>query len=313
MVLFYEDDERLKPPKKPPTKLRRRVRLAVRVLLGFTVFLGISLAAMNMMGGSGDGLRSGAQDYLSRITGLDAEIGTLEKITFFPEFSTSMKDVSFRRGKDGAEAARIAAMDFSMGFWDVFFRRGRIRVLEVTGAHIDAGVVSARPVDIGRAGIDLGVKDKDAAQISASGSYGGESFHISMDLESRDIGGGRRDFRRPPQSKVSLSLPFLTVDGVLSRARGGGLQLDMNAVGLPEKAFEGKALLRKTKGKTALSLELTAAAGADAGAGQEKLKAAYCALAVAGQPPVPGLSLEKFTIGGVAASLPWDCGAAANP
>ena len=253
MVMFYEDDKKIRPP---ATKLRRRVRLGFRVVVVVAVMFGFSLLIMNALGGSSDVLRSGVQDYLRSASGMEAEIGKFEGVTFFPEVSVAISDISFRREVEKDPVATVGSMNFSMGFWDVFFRRERIRVLEVKNVHFDAGVLTVRPLDIERIGMDVNNENKKMSRLAVTGMYGEAPFSIGMVMDARDIGGGRMDFHRAAEAAVTVDFPFLKIDGVSRRARGGGLQFDFSSIGTPEKILEGQVVLWRSGEKLALTASL---------------------------------------------------------
>lgn len=257
MVLFYDDEEKLKTP---PTRRRRVLRLAFRIVMVFAVMCALSIGLLSALGGSGEALRGGAEDYLERVTGLEASIGEFRSVTFFPLVSASFGNVVFRGPEKGAQGgapvARLGSFDFAMNFWDVFFSRGRIRALEVKDFHADAGTFAARAIDIGHAGIEIHEKEGAQARLAATGAYGGEPLFFSVDLEAHDIGGGLKDFRRAENGHVVLDLPFLKLDGTMRQPVTGGAEIQFNSIGAPEKIMEGSAALRRGDGGMKISLTL---------------------------------------------------------
>lgn len=306
MVLFYEDEKRLKPS---PTKLRRRIRLAVRVFAVITVLFGISLVFMSNLSGSGDNLRTGVQDYLGGVTGMKVEIGGLERITFFPEASAAMSDMVFLRQGEGTPAARIGTFNFVMGFWDVFFRRGRIRALDATDIHFDAGVITAHPLDVVRIGIDISNEDENKARVSAIGLYDGQPFQMSMEMVAHDIG-GRFDFRRPKEGAFKVDFPFMKMDGTVSHPRGGGLDFNLAGITAPAEISKGHVTLRRGQDSIVLSAGFTSAAGVPAAAAA--LEKIYCALKPPGRALLPQIRAVDVLIDGQRHDLSGACDSAAT-
>lgn len=309
MVLFYEDE---KKQKQPLTKARRRLRLAFRIVLILGAMFGLSLVFMNVMGGESDSLRAGVQDYLRGATGLQAEIGRFDGVTFFPEAGISAGDIVFRPDAGAAPVATIGSLDFVMGFWDVFFRRGRLRVLEVKDAHIDAGMITARALDITRIGIDMNGESAGVARLSAAGAYGGAPFLMTVAMDTRSRGAGRQDFSRPESSTISVDFPFLKTEGVMSRARGGGLQFDFGSIGKPEGIAKGRVLLKRGYDGTFLSLDLSSSAGGDKAVAA--LEEIYCAFKPPGRALWEGIKIEAITVDGQSQKVSGECpGTAVKP
>jgi len=241
MVLFYEDEKKLKPE---PTKLRRRVRLALIILVVMACFFGVGLVILSAMGGSGETLRLGAQDYLRQATGLEPNIGQLDNVTFFPEVSISMKDITFKKIDGDDNVASVGSFDFSMSFWDVLFARRRIRSLEVQKIHIDAGVMVLRTLDVERMGIDLSKENSGFARLLMRGRYGADPFHATLALAERDLKGGKKSFQRRKKSDFLIDFPFVNLKGFISPMRGGGIQINITALGAPEKILSGQVNVR---------------------------------------------------------------------
>ena len=305
MVLFYEDEKKLKPPL---TKTRRRLRLALRVVLIIGAMFGLSLVFMNVLGGSSDSLRAGVQDYLRGATGLQADIGRFEGVTFFPEAGIAVGDVTFRLDAGATSVATVGSLNLVMGFWDIFFRLGRIRVLEVKDAHFDADVITARALEIKRIGIDIYENDRGAARLAVEGVYGGAPFSMTVAMSADDIGGGRQAFRLSGSSAITVDFLFLKMAGTMSRARGGGLLFDFSSIGTSEDVVKGQAVLKRGRDGINLTLDLASVAGVDkAAAALEKI---YCAFKPSGRTLWKKIRIEMITVDGQPQKIPGECPAA---
>jgi hypothetical protein len=296
MVLFHEDDLRIKEmERQQETKLRRRLRRVFRVSLVILALFGLSLLALNAVGGRGDALKQGAQDFLRQISGMEPSIGRFDGVTFFPSVSGNMGDIVLKAGE---EKIRIGGLKFSIGFWDVMFSTGRIRDFEITDARAAPGLYTAQAVTLDRIWIDRDAKSPRLARLTAQGKYGNDPFTVTLGLEARARGEGTFIFSRPWESAFHGESPFLNFDGVLSR-QGGKMRFDFSSIGTPDKTLEGSVSIGKGKGGAMLSADLKSAGDRDTAV--SGLQKTYCALAVPGKPLIPGLSLGDIMIDGAPA------------
>lgn len=94
-------------------------------------------------------LQVGFESYLTQAVGYPADIGTLHRVTFFPDFSLDMEDVRFWPidNPDGRviSAARVAVRT---PFWSLMIGRPRFEELRVDNAMIDKAVTGSVTVDI---------------------------------------------------------------------------------------------------------------------------------------------------------------------
>lgn len=298
MVLFHEDDIRIKEmERQQESKLRRRLRRVFRIFLVVAVLSGLGLLALNAVGGKGDALKQGAQDFLHQISGMEPSIDRFGGVTFFPSVSGDIGDIGFSSG--GGTPLRIGHLEFSIGFWDVMFSTGRLRALEILDAWAAPGLYTRDAVSLDRIGIDPVENAPETAQLSARGKYGTDSFMVTLGLRRHERN-GHPVYSRTGESALHGESPFLTFDGTMVRDRGR-MKFSFSSIGAPGKILEGVAYIGKQGDHATLSADLKSTGNRDKAVAE--LQKIYCLLAVPGKPLVPGLMLGDIVIDGAVAAF----------
>lgn len=166
-------------PPKPPSRWRWPVRIA----LGLSVVLAISLTSLSMLGGNSDSMKESLENYLGDLTGSTAKIETLNAVVFFPVLGVDIDGLTLSR--DGVDAARFAHVNFSTGFWGALGGRSALRSLDFRDGTIGAGLLTPRSVRVDQFKIDFENVDKPV--LALDGEYGGEKVTLRAGLK-RKIG-----------------------------------------------------------------------------------------------------------------------------
>ena len=90
MVMFREDEERMIAAERAAEpRWKKRLRLLVKVVFFASCLFFFSLFVISRLGGNGDALKKGLEQYLIQATAMVPEVGTLNGITFFPVMSVN--------------------------------------------------------------------------------------------------------------------------------------------------------------------------------------------------------------------------------
>jgi hypothetical protein len=178
-----------------------------------SVFVIIILTVLANMGGTGDHLKKMIEEFASENTRYVARIEKLNNVTFFPAISFDFEDMGFfRHAESKVSVGHIDRAQMSVGFWDVFLGRGRIRNISIINLHAAEQTLLDQPVFIK----SLGIVDTNPAQalVEAKGTIGPENFTLSMDMQS--WGSGRtKSYGFSERRNIALNLGELGLSSVL--------------------------------------------------------------------------------------------------
>lgn len=222
----------------PEEKKRSLLHLAVTILLVLAGLFWISLFTLSGIGGKSDALEAGAEDYLRRATGMEASVGDFGYIHFYPDIKVDMGDIKLSEKKGVDPSITAGSFRYEMSFWDLFFFRYRIAALEITDMRVKQGLATRHDVRFERIALE-------GSALTVTGAYGEDSFRATLAMEEKAAAGGRKFFKRPEKSALKLESPFLNLEGHMSAAEGGGMQMDLTSIGMPEKMLEGRLVVVK--------------------------------------------------------------------
>lgn len=156
------------------------VRVVLWTLLGLSV---ATIIGLGLIGGTSDMHRGAAQDALAYVTGHDARIGELKRLTFFPTVAIEVADVTLTPPGAAEGAAPVATLGrgaFAMGFFDLVFQRGRIQAFEVESLKLSPGLVTPRPVRVTRAVLVGPAEAGGPGALDVRGFYGPHPFTLEI-------------------------------------------------------------------------------------------------------------------------------------
>lgn len=255
MVLFKDEEQRYK---KPPSRARVITGRIIKVTLVLALLLWLSLTVLRMLGGQHEALKTGIEEYIGGVTGTQVEIGTFHYLNFFPDMAFYAEDITLTR--QGRRAGHIEKAHVSMPFWDMVLRRGRIEILELTGAQFRPGLFTQQSLTLTQAAIgpDNGT---GSPGLRIEGLYGGQDLAIRLQMELVSLRGGRTLYQMPAERHLEAALgqAHLQADITLQR---DGLAVHMTALRLPElpadKILDGTLLFGKGLFRPDISADLRA-------------------------------------------------------
>jgi len=222
----------------------------IKISFFLFAFMAVILTVLFNMGGSSDTLKGAIEDYIAQSTGYAAQIGTFNKMTFFPNISVDLENIKLvkpdieamqkwaeqeatkpeeERGLTappfGFETAdgTIERLILSVGFWDVGLGQGRkIRDIRIENARFNAGTIHHKPLTIKRLGIDETAEGKP--YLTGIGDLGGDDWTGNMALQS--IGKhSKPKYKIGDESAFDFKIGTLDLNGVMRPRTMGGLHL----------------------------------------------------------------------------------------
>lgn len=206
-------------------------------IFAFIVVIGlILLTVLVNMGGQSDIYKNTIEDYVSERTGLHAQIGKFNSMTFFPALALDFENLELKvNPEDSILAARLGRVQLAFDFWDVFLSTGEVRYVNIEDGYAIAGLFSPREITLER----IAVHEDPAGGVffRGRGTVGGDPVSLQVNLES--FGTGKdRSFRFPPAKDISFSIGPALLVGTLDDSH------DMVALKNVHLDFEGSEILR---------------------------------------------------------------------
>ncbi|HRQ61104.1 MAG TPA: hypothetical protein PLO23_06295, partial [Alphaproteobacteria bacterium] len=157
------------------------LRFWCRVGLYFAIFMAVILTTLSAVGGKSEALKAGVEQFFTHASGHPARVEKLHGLHFFPDFRLDIEGLEI--GAEGeTPLARLESLKAAMGFWDMFFKNGRIKAFDLQGLKTMPGFIGTEAITVERFSILHG--PDTAPAVSGQGMIGAERFSIRMDLQS---------------------------------------------------------------------------------------------------------------------------------
>ena len=274
MVLFYDD---ITSPPAPVSKKHKYIRRAIKLVVGIMVLGALSLWVLSTLGGSGNALRLGIQDYLTDTSGYLAEMDTLHDMSFFPTSRLSFQGLAFYQPikkdeptpqkKDsfppqqsmsdffaaGDMVASVGRVNIAMKFWDMFLSRRRFVDFEVLNLNMDAGFWLPAALTFSSFKV---VPDLQNPAIVGVGTYGPHKLETRMGVTQKADDLGKIFYTIATQTPITITLGTLSLDGVLESAGRRGEIFKIKKFNVGQIEVTGTIVLKKSGTKTMLKADL---------------------------------------------------------
>ncbi len=251
MVMFRDDDARMKAAERAAEpRWKRNVRRVFKTAFWCALLVGLGLTVLSMQAGRSDSLKKGLEQYLGQATGMQAEIGMLKYMTFFPVVSVTFDQFSLYESIPGSgptqplrglRAVTAGHVSVAMNFWDLFLSRRRLRALDIREMEIEPGIIDKRGLSIASLRLDKAAYDNRAG-ILLQGMYGGEAVKAAIEMKQKG-----RSLVLPDHAGFTVDAGPLAVRGTIAHRFGQGLVLDVARLGVNEKGFAGKMIFGEQK------------------------------------------------------------------
>lgn len=212
------------------------------VALYAVIFLAVILTTLSALGGKGETLKSGINQFFTRASGHPAHVETLEGLYFFPDFRMDIAGLDIRDKDDAArELVHLESLKMAMGFWDMTLRTGRIEALDLKGLRFAPGFVHPREITIGH--LSLLHPEGKAPFLDGAGMIGGVPWAIRFDLESVGMP-PRLTYRFAARREFSLMLGDLAMQGLLADEPDGLVIEEFSLKNGGREVLRGRPVLR---------------------------------------------------------------------
>jgi len=188
------------------------------------VFVFILLTVLSRMGGNSDVLRQAVEDFLSDSTPYSARVGTLNSMRFFPNIVVDVADIELRTGDDGTgeTVVRIGAAKFVMPFFDVMFRPGHFKDIQIQNLKAMPGSLLKKSVSIET----IAVQDQDQTPTMVmNGKIGNAPLRASIGLHGKGQP-GRRTYIIGRERPFEATLADLSAQGTIRNTISGDYKFE---------------------------------------------------------------------------------------
>lgn len=165
-------------------RARTSITWGKRIVLTLLILAAAVYGVLSLAERSGDSIRLGLQDYLTRATGHEAEITELVKPQLTPHVDFRAKGIVIR-DKDNrdkalakAESARVA-----LPLWRVLAGLPRYMAFEVRNLELATGYMTPAKMTVGFAGISDPLPEEKPAQLLIEGRYNDRELLVTAELE----------------------------------------------------------------------------------------------------------------------------------
>ncbi|MGB4107253.1 MAG: hypothetical protein WBK55_05605 [Alphaproteobacteria bacterium] len=214
-----------------------------KILFCVIAVLLVIFTVMANIGGSNDALKKSIEGYIAESTGMDARVGQLHNMTFFPDISFDFEDTEIYPRGSADSVMNVGRVQVAFSFWDVMAGTGKIKAMNIEDFRALPGTLIKSDMQIHRISI---VEDAEGARMQSTGEIGGKPFTASSNMEVFGLGRGKK-YSFGPERIISASLGDAAITGTMSGGKGDNIVL--------------KGIEIKSADKKVLNGELTLARG----------------------------------------------------
>ncbi len=161
-----------------------------KIVFWIAVIVLVMLTILANMGGKQETHKVMVEDFASELTGYNAKIKTLNKVSYFPSISVDFEDMDFfAKGNIVTPVAHIDRAQTSVSFWDVMRQTGRFKILNLQGISALPGVALNKGITLKHFSVvDSG---DDGSKLEAQGTIGDAPLAFTMGVISEGAGKGK--------------------------------------------------------------------------------------------------------------------------
>lgn len=246
MIMFYEDDERIKAQEKASrSPLRRKIGMTIKIAIWISVVTGLCLIVLGSIGGPHDPLRQGLIDYLSMATRHETDIDRFDYMGFFPHMRIDMGKITFKKPGESDPSVRVDDVKISLRFIDMLLSRRRFETFLIGGFSAQAGKLTRAPLKIERLAIEEKGYESEPGLV-IKGVYDGRNFMMILKLGAVQKN-TKTYYELLPSAPFILTSSFLTARGQAELKWGRGLTFVTERIGFPDEILSGRIFLQRNK------------------------------------------------------------------
>jgi|GEM_PF-5087029 len=210
-------------------------KLAVKISVILAIIFGILFWVLSALGGDSDTLKSALEEFVQeRAPGYEVEIGTLNKMSFFPHIGFDVADIQVL----GADAQPVFGMEkgqAAISFLDVALGTGRLSSFHLQNLVARAGTLHAQRIYLQQVAI---LEREGAAFFEGYGTLGPHDFKFSLPMKKH---GGRYEF--PRERAFELYADTIKISGTLTAAAQQEAQIENLEISSDDVNLSGAAVL----------------------------------------------------------------------
>ncbi len=181
-----------------------------------SAFVLIMLTVLANIGGNGEFYKESIESYVRGATGYHARVETLNNVSFFPSIEFDFEGLTLHQNlEEEVPVGGLASARFRAGFWDVMFKTGKIKTLELRGFSALPSVFTNKALQIESVTIDENYLDESPqAALLLKGKIGDDTLAVRMNLDVFGQGQGKK-YRFSTASGFEGSVGALRLSGAV--------------------------------------------------------------------------------------------------
>lgn len=173
------------------TKLKTLLKwFLIRIPLIFIVVGIMMIGALKLVERYPNPLREGFEEYLTNISGANATITHLDKITFFPNIEIFLRDLTMHNKFNAALIEmEVESVHMSAPFWSMLMSGNRINDIAITNLQANKGRITPLPIALETVRIeDKNGPEQYGSFLIVSGIYDGKKLSFEAEIEKHKAG-----------------------------------------------------------------------------------------------------------------------------
>lgn len=173
----------------------------IRIPIIVMIITAMLIGSLKLVERYPDPLRDGFEEYLSKNSGTNATIGSLEKITFFPNIDIRLQDLTMHNKQNAAIIdIEMDSASISAPFWSMLFGGSRLNDISIMNLKSKVGALTPLALTLDSVGIiNKEGPEQYGSFLVAVGSYGGKEMLLEAEIDKLD-----KNYRMPKALSFSL-------------------------------------------------------------------------------------------------------------
>lgn len=190
----------------------------IRLPIIFGIVGLLMIGALKMVERYPNPLREGFEEFLSKQSGANATIGTLEKIKFFPNIDIHIKNLTMHNRKNAAIIdLEVESAEVGAPFWSMLLNGARLNKMSIINLRAEKDMVVPLALTLDSVEvIDKDGPDQYGSFLVANGAYGGKPMDIEVEIEKKSKG-----YKIPKEIPFSLSVGKYSLNASLVKGFSG--------------------------------------------------------------------------------------------
>lgn len=221
--------------------------ILLKVLLALVILLAIGVIFLANVGGNSEMLKGMIEDQFSKVTGYEADIGTLNNVSFYPNINVDFEDLKLSQDQGDKPVATIGMLNVRIGFLDAVRGSLRPKNVEIRDLQAEKGVFTKDALVVKSLKIDDPDHGNEAPKLTLAGTIGNKPLSLSSTVAAYGTGEDRT-YDLGQERQVDAQIGDLKISGYMRNPNLSDFEFTNLSITQAGQKIATGALTVKSKG-----------------------------------------------------------------